>query len=100
MMEFQCESYAGVLEEIKPLLDLHWNEIASHKERFLLEPDWKKYEALANNGVMRIFTARENGALIGYAIFFVTPHLHYKKMIIAKNDITYLCPDFRKGSAG
>lgn len=99
-MQFQRESFDDVIDEIKPLLLQHWKEIASHQDRWQLSPDWDKYALLDKRGHMRIYTAREDGRLIGYAIFLADVHLHYRDMKIAKNDITWLSPCARKGLAG
>ena len=45
-------------------------------------------------------TARDEGKLVGYSIFFITNHLHYKSTVYANNDLLYLHPDYRKGSLG
>ena len=37
---------------------------------------------------------------MGYSIFFITNHLHYKSTVYANNDLLYLHPDYRKGSMG
>jgi GNAT superfamily N-acetyltransferase len=38
--------------------------------------------------------------VIGYVIFMVQPHLHYKTCLTAFEDIYYLKPEYRKGRTG
>ena len=99
-MEFQVESFDDVKDDIKYLLDLHYNEIALDKEVIPLDPDWDKYRNLYNLGILKIITARDEGKIVGYSIFFVNAHLHYKSSIYANNDLLYLHPEYRKGSLG
>src|SRR5690349_2940560 len=67
----QCQS------SVASMLNDHWNEVALHKSHIPLAPNWSAYKHLEDAGVLRIFTAREDGALVGYAVFLVQKHLHY-----------------------
>ena len=96
MTDFAREAVADVLEEIKPLLEMHWREIA-HYQDIDLNPDWDWY--LKFPGV-RVFTARRDGVLIGYAVFFVGPNRHYRQSIQAMQDILFLHPDYRGTTIG
>jgi GNAT superfamily N-acetyltransferase len=50
--------------------------------------------------MLRCITVREDNALIGYAIFIVQPHLHYKSCKTAFEDIYFLKKEYRKGRLG
>ena len=100
MIEFGVEKYHQVSEDIKELIKLHYEEIAVNKDVIPLDPDWDRYKQLDDNGLILTVTARDDGKLIGYAIFFVTSHLHYKSTYYANNDLLYLHPDYRKGLVG
>jgi N-acetylglutamate synthase-like GNAT family acetyltransferase len=50
--------------------------------------------------MITIITARDKGILIGYSLFFVNSHIHYKNNIMANNDVLYLHPDYRQGRTG
>ena len=91
---------AQVRKEIEPLLLAHYDEIALHKESIKLDVDWGKYEGLERNNALRVFTARDEGRLIGYSVFFLVWHPHYKSSLFAQNDVLYLSPEHRKGTAG
>jgi GNAT superfamily N-acetyltransferase len=102
MEHIAVEPYSDhLVEEIKPLIQMHYDEIALHKEHVLLDPDWDRYAAIDSTGNLLIVTARnEKMQLVGYAVFFITPHIHYKSTMIASNDILYLHPAYRKGRVG
>ena len=100
MIEYKEETYSQVIDEIKPLLEDHWEEIALNKEVIKLNPNYEMYEKLCNSGVMRIVTARNDGKLIGYCICIIAYNLHYKDSLTATNDIFFISKDYRKGSTG
>jgi len=95
------EPYSDQLvSEIEPLIQLHYDEIALNKEYIPLDPDWDAYKKLADSGNLLIVAARRDGNLVGYAVFFLMQHIHYKSTKIANNDILYLHPDYRQGRLG
>jgi GNAT superfamily N-acetyltransferase len=81
---------AAVLEEIRPLIIKHYEEIAWKQDKIALNPDFDRYRDIEEKGGLRIYTAREDGALVGYAIFFVMQHLHYKDKVMAVNDLFFV----------
>lgn len=94
-MKFQCESLNTSLEESKPLLFQHWQEIAHYKD-IPLNPDYDLYYKMEAASMLNIYTARDNEeSLIGYAVYIISPALHYKQSIVAKQDIIYVHPDHR-----
>ncbi len=89
-MNFKSETLATSLEEAKPLLYKHWDEIAHYKD-IALDPDYEVYQKLEKNGMLQIFTARDaEGKIEGYAVFVLMYNPHYKKSLIAKQDIIYI----------
>jgi GNAT superfamily N-acetyltransferase len=92
-MNYQRETMAQVLDEIKPLLVLHWEEITHFKD-VPLDPDYTAYARAEQAGKLRIFTVRDDGVLIGYGIFFIG-NLHYKSTPIATQDILFIHPKYR-----
>lgn len=100
MPTYKQEFLQTVVEDIKPLLDKHWEEIATNKHAIKLNPDWDAYAALEEAGCLKIFTARENDKLVGYFVVIVRNHIHYKDHLFAANDIIYLSPEHRKGMTG
>jgi L-amino acid N-acyltransferase YncA len=94
------ERYADVIDEIKGLFELHWEEIALNKEDIPLDPDYSVYEALDRAGAMVICTVRNNGRLIGYAVYFVRKHPHYRNHTWAVSDLFWVNPSYRDGRIG
>ena len=89
----------AVLNEMDELFPAHYEELCVTKE-FDYEPDYDAYKRLAQAGMLRCITCRADGELIGYIVFFITPHLHYKSCITAMEDIYFVRKDYRKGRVG
>jgi GNAT superfamily N-acetyltransferase len=126
---------AELWDEITPLLQQHWLEIA-HYQDIPLNPDREGYLKCEEAGVLRCFTARasamwrgrlatvcsvvnqratvdvenygasptsvscplselEIDTLVGYAVFFVRPNMHYMDSVQAVQDVLYLSPALR-----
>lgn len=96
---FGREQAGSIFDEIKPLLRAHFEEIAHYKD-IPLNPDYGRYFEAEHHGQLRIYTARYHGTLIGYAIYFVRPSLHYRDSLQAHQDILYLAPEHRRGGVG
>ena len=99
-IQFQQEFLCQVREDIIPLIESHWEEVATNKDHIKLNPDWDAYEKLEESGMLTIFTARCSDKLIGYFVVILTKSIHYKDHLFASNDILYLHKDYRKGFAG
>lgn len=82
------------------LLQAHYQELTRHKARVRLEPDWKKYQDCEAAGLLVSLGIWDGTALIGYSVFILTPHIHYKAVIYAMNDVVFLREDYRNGIAG
>jgi hypothetical protein len=93
---FKEEKLADCLEELKPLLKLHWEELANNKDIKALDPDYATYLCLNEINVVRVFTVRIDTKLVGYSIWIVNKHLHYKTWVYAVADVYWLHPDQRK----
>ena len=71
------ETYASLVEEIKPLLHRHWEELALNREEIPLDPEYEFYEAADKLGLIRLYAVRKAWTLIGYAIFMVRNRHHH-----------------------
>lgn len=94
------EALFDVIHEVEPLLELHYQEVALHKEAIPLAPIWEKYRHLEAAGAFVLYAARDAGRLVGYSAFFINEHLHYGSTVVAHNDVIFLHPDVRRGAAG
>lgn len=99
-MFFQKESLCDVIAEVGSLLALHYRELTLNRDVVKLNPDWGRYSDLEHAGAFHVFTARDDGRLVGYSAFFLGHHLHYKDLVVANNDVLYLHPDARNGMTG
>ena len=97
---YQQEFLVTTEKDARPLLEKHWQEIAVNKEHIKLNPDWEAYADLEAFGNLKIFTARDGSALVGYFVVFVRNHIHYKDHLFAHNDILFLSEPYRKGFTG
>lgn len=96
MITYQTESLSECIEEIKPLIEGHWEEVAVSKDKILLNPDYARYKEMDSLGLIHTVTVRDGEELIGYYVSFLYPNLHYKDHLYAVNDILYLHPSYRK----
>lgn len=95
MATLQTEKFEDVIDEIKSLLDEHWAEIARHRDKIKLDPDYEKYQAMADAGVLHVITLRVEGVLAGYFVTMVMPNLHYKQTIMSYCDILFIRKEHR-----
>jgi GNAT superfamily N-acetyltransferase len=100
LIQLATESVYGVVDEVQDLVQAHYDEIAMHKERIPLAPDWQRYSELEQVGNLVTFTARDEGRLVGYSVFLINQMLHYVTTRLASNDVLFLHKDYRKGMAG
>lgn len=100
MIKYELAEWEQFKEEVKPLLPLHWEEIALDKTTVPLDPDWDEYDSLAAKGRLHLLTVRNDGELVGYYVGIVRPHLHYKSTLMAFNDVMYIKPAYRQGMVG
>ena len=93
------ESIDQVMDEIRPLLRLHFMEISFYPD-IPLDPDFGRYRRAESAGQLRIYTARSGHELVGYAIFAIDWAPHYKGSLQAIQDIMYVSPPHRGGRIG
>ena len=95
MISFQREEVTESLyKEALPLLIAHYEEIVPFKD-IPLEVDVNQYIAMDKAGVLRCFTARKEGVLVGYSNYFVRKHPHFSSSLQALSDILYVSPAYR-----
>lgn len=99
VLEYADVPPLAFLGEMEALFPKHYEELCVTKD-FPLEPDYEAYKRLADNGMLRCITCRVGEELVGYIVFIVQPHLHYKSCRTAFEDIYYIAPEYRKGRVG
>lgn len=95
MITYQLESFTQRLEELRPLLDVHWHELALNQDKVPLDVCWEIYLARdAAEGILFV-TVRDDSRLMGYFIGFIAPGLHYRTCLTLQMDVFWLHPDLR-----
>lgn len=100
MITYQKEKLFDIFDEISPLLEKHYEEIALYKDKIKYKPDWEKYKSLEKAEVLKVATVRDEGELVGYYFCFVLPNPHYSDDLYSVNDIVLIKPEYRKGKIG
>lgn len=81
--------------ELLPLVKAHYEEIAHHKD-IALDPGIAAYANFIGAGMLRLYTVRDLcGTLHGYAVFIVSPNIHYQGCLQANQDVLYVRPEKR-----
>ena len=97
-MKYEVETLGSCLKEMKPLILKHWQEVSWYKDKIPYSPDWDKYYAMEDAGMLHIVTARDEGKLVGYYVSVVNSGLHYSETKFAMCDALFVDPDYRGGT--
>lgn len=100
MITAQVEEFLPFLEEVKPLLQGHWDELALNKDKVPLDPQYDEYARRAMDGRAHVVTLRQQGQLVGYFVGFIAPGMHYKTCLTYIMDIFYVHPSARGNGGG
>jgi len=93
------EPYAAAVDEMRPIFVEHWQELALYPD-IPLDPDYAVYEALDRLGQMAIYTVRSRGEMVGYAVYFIRKHHHYRGHTWALSDIVLVRNGHRNFGVG
>ena len=98
MIEIQVEKWATFFPDAKAIFPLHWKELALYQDAIPLDIDEGKYEQLDKLDVLLILTAREDGRMVGYYLWFLMAHGHYKSSgAMGLTDMYFVLPEYRRG---
>ena len=97
---FSCETYDQVIGDITPLLAEHHKELGPYQEEMPFDPELGLYRKASDAGLARIYTARLDTGLVGYAIYFIRPNPHYRSTGWAISDIIWVHPKHRNFGIG
>jgi len=100
MITFCQEDYFDCIGEISLLLESHWEEVGTDRDKIPMDVDYEQYAQAALQGILHVMVARSHGTLIGYHSTFVRPHIRYKSTLMGFVDVYFLHKDFRRGSTG
>lgn len=96
----QVEPFAPFLDEVMPILPLHYAELALNQDKVPLSPQYGEYHRRDAAGMVMVVTLRKAGELIGYFVGFIAQGLHYSTCLTLTLDIFYVHPDHRGDGAG
>ena len=100
MITAHVESFEENLEYLKPLLPIHYKELALNQDKVPLSPQFDKYIATEKQGGLIFVTLRKAGEMVGYFIGFIAPGLHYSTCLTCQMDIFYVLPEHRGSGTG
>lgn len=94
MATFADERIRDAWREAEPLMRAHHEE-SGLGEPWEFCPDEDRYRKLDDAGLIRVFTARAGGRLVGYSIFLIDRHLHYGRQVWGMQDVLYMDREHR-----
>lgn len=90
---FQRETLGEVIDDIQPLIQKHYAEIAITERP--LNVNWKMYQAMEAHQALRIYTYRIDEQLVGYNVFAIYPSTQFEGHIDAVQDVLFIDPAHR-----
>lgn len=91
-MMFALEPFEAWHAEAAPLFRAHWELVGRHKDLLPLKMDVQRWIRYERAGQVTAFSAREDGRLVGYALYLTTPSLNYAGTIAAYCHAIYIDP--------
>ena len=100
-MIFSRESVSDVIDDVVSMARDHDAEVTEPVTgEFPLDVDQERYRRLESSGILRVFAARDEGRLAGYATIIVFKSLRRRNLTTAQEEAIYLAPEYRRGGAG
>jgi hypothetical protein len=99
MITAQIEPWSTFVQEVQPLFQAHWEELALNKDKVPLSPQYNLYASREAAGELLVVTLRKAGRLVGYFTGIIAPGLHYSTCLTLTMDIFWTHPDIRGGFA-
>lgn len=97
---YQQDFFVNIRKDLEHLAFQHWEEVEAGHSDLELDPDWEAYEVLEGEGALKVFTARDDGNLVGYFLVVCQKSLHYRDSIFAYNDAVFVSPTHRRSGVG
>lgn len=94
-IEYKQEFLDSVKDESLSLIQDHFNEVYPARNTYDLDMDWEIYGKLEDLGLLKIFTARDAGNLVGYLWVIVSPNIHSKGTHTAQDDGLFVAKPYR-----
>lgn len=94
---FQREPFGVVFKEIGPHLARFFRETLPPGRKVPFDPDFERYFAAERDGHFCVFTARENGVLVGGNSFFVGVNFFSRSLTPTATQHVLFVPPWRRG---
>ena len=98
-MIFAIEPIADIWDDVFVLGQKHWLETQQYRHNQTFNPSLERYGAFEQSGMLYMFTARDDGRLVGYGGLYVTSSMHTQARI-STEDTWYMLPEYRRGWNG
>ena len=98
---YQEERFTDLRHEGAHLFAKHWRE-ATADAAVPLDLDWDRYRLMEDAGFMCTMTVRSaaDRSLLGYVVYIIWPHLHYRRLVVAETDSFFVDPAAARGWVG
>lgn len=100
MITFQVEKFDNVKEEVYEIGKEHHEEVDVDKDIIKLNPSFEGYQALSDNNMLTVITAKKDNRIVGYSFFITQKSLPFQQVIMAINCLFYVKKEHRGGGAG
>lgn len=74
----------------------HWKETEGYRHGQPMSPSFDRYNQYDEAGWFSMFTARDEGRMVGYCGMYFVPSMHTQQLL-ATEDSLFLIPEYRKG---
>lgn len=95
-LAYQIERLAPIWPQIVAIATEHWKETEGYRHGQTFQPDAARYFQYEAIGFYVMFTARDEGRLVGYAGCYFTPSMHTQQLLCTE-DTWFLLPEYRRG---
>ena len=100
MIKYEVEKITDKnIAQVMPIFEAHREELQSFKD-MKLNPDWDAYKMMQDMDRLVWLIARDEGVIVGYAVYMLSYNLHYKDFLFAIEDIFYVVNDKRGSRIG
>lgn len=91
-MHIKEELVVNIHEELNAIVHDHLAVTIAAADVPPMDFDWPIYCALQSNGMLKLYTARDDGELAGFVMYQVAPHLHHRGVLSASCDTFAVLP--------
>lgn len=91
---FQAEPLADMWYDAIPLMVANHNEVGGLPAQHF-SPSLSMFQSIEAVGMLKVYTARLDGNLIGYGVFALAPHPTYPDIKMATAHVVYFDPPHR-----